>query len=279
MRVYSLAYMPDLMTMDLGESDRGQVAEVVDCLRAVLGEALVGAYLHGSAVLGGLRPGSDLDVLAVNARPTTDAEKDALVERLLVISGNGPGQGQPRPVELTVVVGPEVRPWRYPPRRDFQYGEWWRDRFEHRDPELWRSKEDTDLAILVSMTLLADTPVTGPSPSEVFDPVPRSDFMDAVLAELPGLMQDPDDEDTSDVALTLARVWYSVATGDIRPKDEAADWALMRLAPEHRAVLEWARDLYLGIGDEDWEDLQQARPSFKRAIQAHIRSAAEGAQP
>jgi streptomycin 3"-adenylyltransferase len=226
-----------------------------------------------------LRPGSDLDVLAVNARPSTDAEKDDLVDRLLVISGNGPAQAQPRPVELTVCRRLEVRPWRYPPRRDFQYGEWWRDRFERRDPELWRSKEDPDLAILVSMTLLADTPVTGPSPSDVFDPVPRSDFMDAVLAGLPELMQDPDDEDTRNVALTLARVWYSVATGDIRSKDGAADWALMRLEPEHRAVLERARDLYLGIGEEDWEDLEQAIPSFKTAFQAHIRSAAEGAQP
>jgi hypothetical protein len=53
----------------------------------------------------------------------------------------------------------------------------------------------------------------------------------------------------------------------------------MRLAPEHRAVLERARDLYLGIGEEDWEDLKQAIPSFKRAMQAHIRSSAEGAQP
>jgi predicted nucleotidyltransferase len=79
--------VPVLMTVDLAERDPGQVADVVDRLRAVLGEALVGAYLHGSAILGGLRPGSDLDVLAVTARPTTDVEKDDLVDRLLVISG------------------------------------------------------------------------------------------------------------------------------------------------------------------------------------------------
>ena len=134
------------MTLDLAESDNRQVADVVDCLRAVVGEALVGAYLHGSAVLGGLRPHSDLDVLAVTARPATDAEKSDLVDRSLVISGWGPALAQPRPVEVTVVVGSEVRPWRHPPRRDFQYGEWWRDRFERRDPELWRPKEDPDLA-------------------------------------------------------------------------------------------------------------------------------------
>jgi predicted nucleotidyltransferase len=265
------------MTVDLAESDRGQVADVVDCLRAVLGEALVGAYLHGSAVLGGLRSGSDLDVLAVNGRPTTDAEKDDLVDRLLVVSGDDPAEAPPRPIELTIVVGSNVRPWRYPPRLDFQYGEWWREEFERRDSELWRSKEDTDLAILVSMTLLADAPLTGPSALDVFDPVPRSDFVDALLAEASGLMQDIN-RDLS-VVLTLARIWNSVATGDIRSKDGAADWAVTRLAPQHQAVLERARDFYLGIGQWDWEDREQAVPSFKRTIHAQIRSAAEVAHP
>lgn len=156
------------------------------------------------------------------------------------------------------------------PQRDFQFGEWWRDRFERRDRELWRSIEDADLAILVTMTLLADTTLAGPPPSDVFDPVPRSDFMDAVLVEARGLVGNPDAEFDRGVALTLARAWYSVATGDIASKDRAAEWALMRLAPQHRAVLEHARDLYLGIGEEFWEDLRQAIPGFKTAMQAHI---------
>ena len=46
--------------------------------------------------------------------------------------------------------------------------------------------------------------------------------------------------------LTLARVWYSVATGRIAPKDVAADWVLERLPEEHRSVLSEARQAYLG---------------------------------
>ncbi|MCI0582291.1 MAG: nucleotidyltransferase domain-containing protein, partial [Chloroflexi bacterium] len=37
-------------------------------LREVIGDAVLGVYLHGSAVMGGLRPTSDVDVLAVTAR-------------------------------------------------------------------------------------------------------------------------------------------------------------------------------------------------------------------
>ena len=51
-----------------------EIEEVVAISHDALGDVLVGAYLHGSAVLGGLRADSDLDVLAVSARETTHAE-------------------------------------------------------------------------------------------------------------------------------------------------------------------------------------------------------------
>jgi predicted nucleotidyltransferase len=56
-------------------------------LADALNDVLVGAYLHGSAVLGGLRAESDLDVLAVSARATTTEEKRRILSRLLKISG------------------------------------------------------------------------------------------------------------------------------------------------------------------------------------------------
>ena len=56
----------------LADSDRRQVDEILASLRSVLGEDLVGAYLHGSAALGRLRQQSDIDVLAVAARTMTD---------------------------------------------------------------------------------------------------------------------------------------------------------------------------------------------------------------
>lgn len=53
-----------------------------------------------------------------------------------------------------------------------------------------------------------------------------------------------DSGDTRNVVLTLARVWATLATGEIKPKDAAADWALAHLPAEHRPVLAHARDLY-----------------------------------
>jgi predicted nucleotidyltransferase len=52
----------------LGREDARQLERVVELVREVLGPDVLGVYLFGSAVLGGLRPESDLDLLAVSAR-------------------------------------------------------------------------------------------------------------------------------------------------------------------------------------------------------------------
>ena len=227
----------------------GQLDELVRAVRDVLGSDAVAAYLFGSATLGGLRPHSDLDVLAVSARPTTRGEKRRLADRFLAVSGGGP-----RPLELTLVVQSEVRPWRYPPRMDLQYGEWYRGELEAGELEPWPTTANPDLASLITMVLGANRPLFGPPPAEVLDPVPRDDYLRAMRSAVDDVLRDLHG-DTRNMLLTLARIWSSVATGTIRSKDEAADWALERLPAEHRPVLEHARAVYLGEADERWDEL------------------------
>jgi predicted nucleotidyltransferase len=238
----------------LGGEDARQLERVVELVREVLGPDVLGVYLFGSAVLGGLRPESDLDLLAVSARPTTLDEKRRVVERLLSISGRRTPEGRWRRVELTVVVASEVRPRRFPPRFDLRYGDWLRSAFERGEVEPWPTNESPDLAVLLTMALLADRPVLGPPPTEVLDPVPREDLVRAMVDGIDPLLEELD-ADTRNVVLTLARIWSTVATGEIRSKDAAAEWALPRLPEEHRAVLSRARTIYLGGQEEQWHDL------------------------
>jgi streptomycin 3"-adenylyltransferase len=219
-------------------------------VQGTLGEVVVAAYLHGSAVLGGLRPRSDLDVLVVLRRPTSRDEKRRLVDGLLTISGTGTR----RPVELTIVVESEIRPWRYPPSMDFQYGEWLRDDFENGELEPFAAT-NPDLAVLVTMLLNANRPLLGPAPAAVLEPPPRTDLVSAMAAGVEGLLHDLD-SDTRNVLLTFARIWCTLATGDIRAKDDAASWALQQLPIEHRDVLARARAIYLGDDEERWDDVR-----------------------
>lgn len=235
-----------------------QIQQVLRLIDDTLGADTVGVYLHGSAVSGGLKPASDLDLLVVTAHTMNDRQRRALLAGLLPISGPGPGS---RSLEVSVVVQSEVRPWRYPPIRDFQYGDWLRDEFEA--GAVPRPQPTPDLALLISVALAGDHPLAGPPPAQVFDPVPPADVVRASVAGIPGLLADLP-TDTRNVVLTLARIWVTLATREILPKDAAADWALDRLPPRHRPVLEYAKHLYLcrTYSEETWsEELRaQVRP-------------------
>ncbi|SDN02921.1 aminoglycoside adenylyltransferase family protein [Allokutzneria albata] len=230
----------------------------------VLGPEVVGVYLHGSAVLGGLKPASDVDILVVTRRSMDDRERRALLDGLLRERGE-------RPVELTVAVKSEVRPWRYPPTCDFLYGEWLRARFEDGAPPP-RPEPMPDLALLLTMVLAGEHALVGPPPAHVLDPVPHADLVRASAAGVPELLRDLD-SDTRNVVLTLARAWTTLATGEIRSKDAAADWALAQLPPEHRPVLRHAKELYLHrhYAEEHWsEELRAQVGPHARAVSAEI---------
>jgi streptomycin 3"-adenylyltransferase len=220
---------------------------------------------------------SDIDILVVTLRPATIDEKRALIAKLLPISGHGNPTRMSRSVELTIVVQSDVRPWRYPPRLDFQYGDWWRVEFERGELTPWTSP-NPDLALVLQMVLAANRPLFGPPPAEVLDPVPPADFRRALMDVIPALLDDLDG-DEANVTLTLARIWTTLATGVIRSKDAAADWALTRLPPEHRAVLEHARAIYLGQAVDEWGDLlPRVRPHVEHVL-GEIRVQQAGSGP
>lgn len=234
-----------------------QATEVSRRVRAILGPDALGIYLYGSAMAGGLRPDSDLDVFVVTARATTLDEKVRLVEALTPISWRRQRPSAWRPVELTIVVAADLRPWRYPPRMDFQFGEWLGEDFAAGRVEP-AEPANPDLAILVSMVLAGGEPLHGPPASDLLDPVPESDLARASIAGVDGLMTDLD-ADTRNVLLTLARILTTVETGEIVSKDAAADFVLGRLPDQHRAVLARARAGYLGTERDRWDDIDAAR--------------------
>ena len=256
-----------------------QPREIVRLVERVLGDRVIGAYLHGSAVHGGLKPASDLDVLVVATERMSDESRRALVEGLFEISGAAVGL---RPVELTVVAHDDIRPWRYPPVGDFLYGEWMRDDFA--DGGAPMPEPMPDLALVLAVTLAGDHALAGPPPAEVLDPVPAADVARASLAGIPGLLDDLPG-DTRNVVLTLARIWTTLDTGEILAKDAAADWALARLSPRGRPVLAYARNLYLNhrYSEESWSDELRAgvRPCVDEMLAhiARLAAAIHGGEP
>jgi predicted nucleotidyltransferase len=255
------------LTADPVADQAGAVLGVLD--RALPPGVLLGAYLYGSAIVGGLKPDSDLDVLAVVERRLADGERDAVLASLLPISGRQTRPAGWRPVELTVVVAGEVRPWRYPPRMELQYGEWLRA--EALAGRLVAPPSSPDVAILLTMVRAASRPLVGPPAEVLLDPVPAGDMAHAIHDEVGPLLAELE-TDTRNVLLTLARMWSTLATGEVRSKDAAAAWAEEFLAANQARLIAAARAGYLGDDDGPWEPIMPAVRDVADAMTARIRA-------
>lgn len=243
-----------------------QLSSALALLGRHLGETLLAVHLFGSAVDGGLRPHSDIDLLATVSEPLADPVRHSLMTDLLSLSA-WPATTRLRPLEVTVVVRDAVVPWRYPPLRELQFGEWLREELEagHVEPAI----ADHDLAILLTQVRQRSVCLAGIPAAELFDPVPEADLARA-LHDTIAQWNEPADwrGDERNVLLALARIWLTLSTGQVAPKDVAAAWALERLPDEHRHVLAAARASYLGMGESD-------NPSSVAAFVRHAKAEIE----
>ena len=103
---------------------RTQVNILLDALREILGENLVGIHLHGSLAMGCFNPDrSDLDLLIVTSYGMTVETKRRVVELLLHSSM------APSPIEISFLVEHEIHPFQHPLPFDLHYSESWREKY------------------------------------------------------------------------------------------------------------------------------------------------------
>ncbi|HDZ48233.1 hypothetical protein LCGC14_0209910 [marine sediment metagenome] len=220
----------------------------------VLCDSIIGIYLFGSAVAGGLKPNSDVDILVAVNSPLTCWQRKELVAQLMRVSGAIGNQRSIRPLELSVVAVSDVVPWQFPPRAEFVYGEWLREGFEAGCvPEPVR---DPDLAIVLKQVIDNSVPLYGSDAASLFELVPLTDIRMAIRDSLPNLLAGADGDERN-VVLTLSRMWLTAATGDIAPKDTAANWAEKQAHSDYGELLQYARDGYLGKVEDRWEDRRE----------------------
>lgn len=220
-----------------------------------LAESLIAVYLHGSAVLGGLRPKSDVDLLVVIDQPMSLAVRECLAADLMMISGRYPSDPDGRrPLELIIFLRADLAASLYPARSEFIYGEWLRHEYEAGD--IPKPVCDPDLTLVLAQSRQEAYPLVGPSASSLLPTIPRSDIRRAIKDALPALIGTLQGDERN-VLLTLSRMWRTLVTEEFVSKDVAADWAAARLPAKQAAVLADARQAYLGIREENWRHRQQ----------------------
>ncbi|GLU91020.1 aminoglycoside adenylyltransferase domain-containing protein [Agromyces sp. NBRC 114283] len=250
--------MDDLLEPVLAHLDRAEPGE------------FAGVYLYGSSVSGGLRPDSDVDLLVLTRRSLTAAERGELTRVLLdssAWSGHAdtfPEAAEGRSLELTcVVIGADGR-WPEPAVHDYQFGEWLRA--DILAGSVLEPADDPDVPILLATAQTAHRVLRGAPLADVVQPVPMSALTEAMLGIIPDILEEIVGDERNTL-LAFARIVTTLRTGgDIVPKDVAATAVAATLPPEERALMERARDGYLGVAADDWTGLGEEVTALSHAL-------------
>jgi len=256
------------MTVSITVPD--EAAQVLEILRGCLMDRLLAVYLHGSAVAGGLRPHSDVDILAVVDRGLTIEQRRTLAGRLMSISAYPAREGGPRPVEVIILQLSDLQPLGQPPRADFVYGEWLRADFEA--GELAQPVRDPEFVAVIAGARQSALTLSGPPAAEFLPAVSAADLCRAMRQGLPALLATLDGDERN-VLLTLTRMWHTLETGIMAPKDMAAQWAVARLPAEAAGVVAFARRDYLGppLAGTEWRRQGRAVRLAAECLAAHVK--------
>lgn len=247
-----------------------QLSKARAVLERHLGKSIIAIHLFGSAVDGELKPLSDIDLLVTVSEPPSEATRRALMTELLSVSASPGTNAELRAPEVTVLTKSEVIPWRYPARREMQFGEWLREQLQAGiyDPPML----DHDLAILLTKARQHNLSLMGPDAMRLFEPVPPAHLVQS-LRDTIAQWNEPEDwvGDERNIILALARIWYTAATGRIASKDAAGRWLLDRMHGPNAQVLRRALAAYRGEAKDDLASVPTEVAEFVR----HARQAIE----
>jgi predicted nucleotidyltransferase len=241
--------------LDAPPEVREQLVGLTSGLHAILADDLVGAYVHGSLVLGCFNPQrSDIDVIAVTRQAMTETQRSRL--GTLVLRSSGPNErprDPPYPLELSLLTEAQLRPWRYPTPFEFHYGESQRERFTAGDFAPMRG-EDEDLAAHVTVLREAGVVLSGRPIQEAFPAVPWPDYADSLLRDLVwsrehrlGLYG----------ILNASRVWATLTEHNLHSKLSGGLWALACAPTEFHGLIEQAVAVYRGDSEDDVFDADE----------------------
>ena len=218
------------------------VESFVSKSRRILGENLVGVYLHGSAVMGCFNPAkSDLDFIVVVAHPMTDETKRAYMDMVLTLNTDAPAKG----IEMSIVLRSVCKPFVYPTPFELHFSERHIKWYSENPPDYIQKMNGTDKDLAAHFTVIRERGkcLWGASVPDVFAEVPAADYMDSLWEDICDAPNEIENN-TMYLTLNLARVLAYKKEGRVLSKKEGGEWALKNLPEELAPVVSAALEEY-----------------------------------
>jgi len=208
--------------------------EIINSYRNILKDNLIGIYLHGSLALGCFNPKkSDIDFLIVVRDRLSIETKRKIIETTLRLADlkEVPKKG----LEFSVVLEKNLKYFIHPMPFEFHYSRTWHDAYKEDKVDLTRDNRDRDLSAHITVIINRGICLFGKPIEEVFSPIPREYYLDALLYDVEDIIKDIHNDPVYGV-LNLCRVLYFLMEDKVASKEEAGLWGIENLPREYRHI-------------------------------------------
>ena len=210
--------------------------------KEILGDELVGIYLHGSAAMGCFNPAkSDIDLLIVVRAELTRETKSRFMRMVVRINEDAPAKG----IEMSIVRRDVCRPFVYPTPVELHFSaahfEWYNDA-----PDDYIEKmngTDKDLAAHFVITRHCGRVLCGEAIDAVFGDVAREHYIDSIWLDIENAREDIL-SDPMYITLNLCRVLAYVRDGLVLSKKTGGEWGTANLPEQFVGIVRGALSCY-----------------------------------
>lgn len=217
--------------------------KITEGYKRILGENLVGIYLHGSLALGCFTwDKSDIDFIAVVENEPAPFEKAEIIKLLLKLDADAPPKG----LEMSVVPRSACERFVYPTPYYLHFSNGHKQSYidDLEGHIAMLHGVDRDLAAHFTVIRAVGKTLFGAPISEVFGNVPPSDYLDSILSDIENAEEDIL-EDPVYITLNLCRIMGYLKGAGVLSKLDGGKWGLEHL-PEYGDVINAALTEYSG---------------------------------
>lgn len=218
---------------------------------SILGDKLVGIYVHGSIAFGCFHwEKSDIDFLVVVKEALVPAEKEKLIEVLMDMENECPPKG----FEMSVVLEKNCTSFVYPTPFELHFSKAHIESCRKNMKEYCSTMHGTDKDLAAHITVIRKTgfALCGRAITEVFDKVPREDYLDSIKCDIENAEHEIMDNPVY-IILNLCRVLAYSEESLVLSKEQGALWGLENLPVCYEPVVRAAQRAY-GSGETFFAD-------------------------
>lgn len=226
--------------------------KIADKYKRILGNNLVGIYVHGSLAFGCFNPNrSDIDFIVVVDSPPALEQKEELIKTLIALSSEAPAKG----FEMSVVLSRYCINFVYPTPFELHYSIMHLKGFQDNLREYCKLMTGTDKDLAAHFTVIKSIgyPIIGKEVSEVFGNIPRMDYLDSIQGDIENAMDNILDNPVYTI-LNLCRVLAYKNKGLILSKEQGGLWGIERLPKEYKSLISKALRNYTSEADEAFKE-------------------------